>query len=53
MAIFRKRKDQMAASQEEPKLLNNMFVMDQNVRFDTFRPRALSVQTTTHQRVDL
>ncbi|EPE60790.1 phage integrase family protein [Exiguobacterium sp. S17] len=31
-----KREAQMAAAKEESKLLNNTFVMDQNVRFDTF-----------------
>lgn len=31
-----KREAQMAAAKEEAKLLNNTFVMDQNIRFDTF-----------------
>ncbi|MBR3061987.1 MAG: Arm DNA-binding domain-containing protein, partial [Exiguobacterium sp.] len=31
-----KREAQMAAAKEEAKLLNNTFVMDQNVRFDSF-----------------
>lgn len=31
-----KREAQMAAAKEESKLLNNTFVMDQNVRFDSF-----------------
>lgn len=31
-----KREAQMAAAKEESKLLNNTFVMDQNIRFDTF-----------------